>query len=139
MNQGRPRYRLSREEIGILLSYARHPEAATEGWVGRLQRGVDGEELAEFVEAAGLPRDSVERIVATRLLDDRGSGDGWSHRSPRFRRAIVGVVVAYVVLAIAFSFATNDPLQSMMLTVSFAIAGLFVYELIVRLSQRRGT
>lgn len=139
MSQGRPRYQLSREEIGLLLSYARHPQAADEQWVRRLQRGVDSDELAEFVQAAGLPRDSVERIVATRLLDDAAGDDTWSHRSPRFRRAIVGVVVAYVVLAVAFSFATNDPLQSLTLTVTFAIAGLLVYELIVRLSRRRAS
>lgn len=129
-----PRYQLSREEVGILLSFATRPHAVTEEWVTRLEGGVREAELAEFVAVAGLPGSSVERIVATRSVDNDGAS-GWTQRTPAFRRAVVGILAIYVLAAVALSFATGeDSLRNLSLAVAFVLSGIVVYRVIIRLS-----
>ena len=139
MFQGSRRYRLAREEIGILLSFAKNPDAVTEDWVRRLQIGVREDELMEFVVLAGLPSNMVERLVEIDSMDEAGAGTNPLYRRTGYRRAIIGVLAVYVLFAVVINFASeSDMLRSFSLAAGFIVAAIVIYRVIARISSSMG-
>ncbi len=129
------RYAVSREEIGILLSFAKKPHAATQDWIARLQSGVTRDELVEFFGLAGLPMTEASRIMSSESERGIRVDQEWSERSVGYRRAVVGVLLVYLLVAISVSVAAGDtPLQVVGIAATLALAGYLVHKVIVRLS-----
>ncbi|MDH3306205.1 MAG: hypothetical protein OEO77_01595 [Acidimicrobiia bacterium] len=63
MPGSRDRYRISREDIGILMSFATRPDRITDDVVHRLGKGVTHAELLEIAEWVGLPRSTASRLI----------------------------------------------------------------------------
>lgn len=128
------RYRLAREEIGILLSFAKRPAACTAEWMARLERGVLRSELMEFFTVAGLPERTALRMVtesgSATPIDTTGQGERGA-----YRRALLGLVLVYVVFAVGIAIASGgSPARVVGLIIGFIVIGLLVHRSITRLS-----
>lgn len=133
---GPKRYQIEREEIGLLLSFARRPEAFTTEWTDRLQRGVDLDELRGFFKAAGLPNSTLAELVGTDAVDAGRPRVEWSQRNLSYRRATIGLIVLLVVGAVGPAMtAGNDLIGSVVLSLGFLLVGYAIYRLIVRFSS----
>lgn len=130
-----PRYKVSREEIGIMLSFAKRPHAASQAWIQRLQAGVTKDELLEFFGLAGLPLTEASRIMAADTSRGTPVDEPWSARSTTYRRAVLGVLVVYVAITLALSAAAGaSPMSLVALVLTLAAVGLLIHKVIVRLS-----
>lgn len=128
------RLRISREEIGLLLSYATRPDRLTEEAVDRLVAGVTGEELTEIVEWVGLPESMAVRLAdanrSTAERTRRGLGP-----DPRFRRALFGIVVFMSLGNTALLVASDaGPFALVFGIAATALGGFLVYRLVFAIS-----
>ena len=132
---GNQRYVLSREEIGILLSFAKRPEAMTAGWIIRLRTGVDELELRDLMELAGVPRSTVDQIVRSQ----RSNTPHGEPLSVGFRRATTGTVVVMTTASVALLIATRGiSLSVVAFSLVFALIGALLLKTITRLAPGIG-
>lgn len=137
MSASRRKYSLGREEIGILLSFAKRPEAATDEWMQRLQDGVESEEFLALFQEAGLPMSTALQMMSADLDGISAPGGKWALQSIDHRHALLGILAFYVIAAAAFSIATGSgPFPVLMWTLLFVIIGQAVYRAGVRLATR---
>lgn len=126
---------LSREEIGILLSFARHPDAITSDWIRRLGEGVDEDELRTLFRRAGLPWSSARGIIGTDA-PEASTGVGREAFSPSFWRAIVGTLVALTLAALAGLIGSRGlTLDAAGIAFAFVLVGVVLFKTIARLSS----
>lgn len=118
-----------------MLSFAKRPHAASQAWVQRLQIGVTKDELLEFFELAGLPVTEASRILAAETNRGTPVNEPWSVRNTPYKRAVLGVLVAYLVLALVLSAAAGASVVNLAaLAITLAVTGYVVHKAIVYLS-----
>lgn len=125
---------LSREDVGILLSFARYPEVITEEWTQRLGAGVDKDELRELFRLAGLPWSSARGIIGADASDgdQRTGGEAGS----RFWRATLGTIVILTLLAVVSLIGVRGlTLEALSIAVGFVLCGIVLFKTIDRLSS----
>lgn len=130
------RYVLSREDVGILLSFARHPEVITENWVRRLGNGVDEDELRRLFDLAGLPWTIVRSLCGAEDSDRRPGLDPYA-ANPAFRRAILGTIVVFTLAGVGSVIsASGITVDAVATSTAFALAGILLLQIITRLPER---
>ena len=129
------RIQVSREEVGLLMSYATRPHRLTEELVQQMVNGVTGPELLGIAAWVGLPQSTAVRLVdanrPTKPADRnrRGVGD------TRFRRALVGILVVMLIANIATTIASDVSAVGVVLIAGAgAGAAYLVYRVIVAIS-----
>lgn len=129
------RHPLAREEIGLLMSFAKTPEAFTTDAIERLVAGMTTHEFLDFFSRAGLPPRTAASMIAPE--DGEQADLPWAQRSLSYRRAIVGTISVYVVGVIVLSILGGQPLGRVVGTV-LTVGGLgwLVHKVIVVLSPR---
>ena len=133
----RRRYSLSREDIGILMSFAKHPEAMTTEWIHAIRVGVSEDELHELFRIAGLPPSSARQIVGAGL--DEESTDSPAARGTGFRRAMIGTVLMLTLLnVVALVGARGITVASVSILIAFVAAGVIMVKVLDRLSPGLG-
>lgn len=129
------RIQVSREEVGLLMSYATRPHRLTDELVEQMVNGVTGPELLEIAAWVGLPQSTAIRLVdANRPTNPadrnrRGVGDA------RFRKALVGILVVMLITNVATTIASDvSGVGVVLLTGAGAGAAYLVYRVIVAIS-----
>lgn len=130
------RIQLSREDIGILMSYATRPERFTDDVIERLCGGVTRPELVEISAWLGLPKSTATRLFDASNADQASAGGRRVGLSARYRRAMIGLLGLFV-LSNAITNLTSEQggLGSFFLTAAAALTAYIVYALIVRFSS----
>lgn len=136
MTWNEPRYVLSQEEIGILLSFAKRPEAITREWARRLRSGVDRDELYDLFALAGLSRSTARGFIDR---SQQESSEGKSDPAQLgFRRAMIGSIVVYTLAAVAFLIAAQGITLGVVTMVGvFILCAGMLYRVIPRLAAAR--
>lgn len=136
MPSGEAMFHLSREDIGILMSYATRPERITEEVIARLRGGVTFAQLETIAAWVGLPRSTAARLAQAEPSADRGQAGG---RMPvAYRRSLLGILLAYLVVAVAFEIGSGSgPWDVFVIAAWMSVAVYLVYSLIVRLAGGR--
>jgi hypothetical protein len=130
------RIKLSREDIGILMSYATRPERFTDDVIERLCRGITHMELVDTSAWLGLPKSTATRLFDVSNADKARTGGRRVELNNRYRRAIIGLLGLFV-LSNAITNVTSEQsgLGSIFLTAAAALTAYLVYALIVRFSS----
>lgn len=128
------RHRLGREEIGILLSFAKRPEIFTDEWVDRLQRGVTTSELTEFFASAGLPERTAAQIAFSNESPHEHARSDWEGYGHGFRRVTAWLIVIGIAIFLVPGFQSADPFSYVGRVLAAAVVGLLLYSVIVRLA-----
>jgi hypothetical protein len=129
------RTRISREEIGILMSYATRPDRMTKEVIQKLVDGVTGPELIEIAAWVGLPESTAVRLVDANRPSERRSAGSRGLLETRFRRTLVGILVFMVVLNIALSVGSNVEGPGLVVLVGASVgAAYLVYRVILAIA-----
>ena len=128
------RIQVSREDVGLVMSYATRPDRLTEDLVDRMVNGVTGEELLEITDWIGLPQSTAIRLIdANREPTAKTAARGMS--DARFRKALVGILVVMVLANVAFvSAAGIDVVGVVLVTAASAAVAWLVYRVIRAIS-----
>lgn len=124
------RFSVSREEIGLLLSYATRPERMSEELIHRLVSGVTGPELIEICSWVGLPESTAVRIVEAGRSTSPGEA-GAPVFDSRFKRATVMLLVVMVAANIGLAVAAGFSGVGLVLVAGGGIGvGYLLYRII---------
>lgn len=130
------RIQLSREDIGILMSFATRPERFTDEVIARLGGGVTWAQLAELSTWLGLPKSTPSRLFSVAADDRARAGGRRIELNRHYRRSIVGLL-AFFVVASSLSLRGSDQSAptSVFLIAGIALIAYVIYRLIVRLAS----
>lgn len=131
------RFKISREEVGLLMSYATRPDRFSEDLIDRLVSGVTGPELVSICTWVGLPDSTAARLVRANTTPRAGAKGRMTAPSP-FWRAIAGLLIVMVIGFIVWVLGADFSGVRAVLTSAAAIGiGYALFRLIVAMSTRR--
>lgn len=127
------RHQISREDVGILMSYATRPDRITEAWVERLSNGVTHAELKEFSALVGLPQSTAAKLIDVGDRDKTALRGRWPGTGNAYRQAVIGVLAVFVIgVTLIAGSMDRSPLAALAMG---SVTAYLVYRLIARLSS----
>lgn len=124
------RHPLAREEIGLLMSFAKTPEAFTADAISQLEAGLTSEQLLDFFAKAGLPASTAAAMIAPE--PGEAADLPWSSRSVAYRRATVVTIAAPAVIVTLINIAGGQPIERIVVMAGLlGGGGYLLYRLIV--------
>ncbi len=130
------RIQLSREDIGILMSFATRPERFTDDVVDRLCAGVTNAELVEISAWLGLPKSTATRLADAGNNDRARSRGQHVPMTAGYRWSIIALLGLFVLGgAVASIGSERSGLSTIYSVAAIALAAYLIYWLILRLAS----
>lgn len=130
------RIRLSREDIGILMSFATQPERFTDDVISRLVTGVTKDELADISSWLGLPQSTTSRLFSVAEDDRARAGGRRIELSRHYRRAIVGLLGFFVIMSsLTLRGSDQSGFNAAFLIAAISLTAYLIYRLLIRLAS----
>ena len=130
------RIQLSREDIGILMSFATRPERFTDDIIDRLCAGVTNDELVEISSWLGLPKSTAARLAEAGKNDRARASGQHIAMTAGYRWSIIALLSLFVVGgAVASIGSERNGLSTIYFTAAVTLTAYLIYWLILRLAS----
>lgn len=130
------RIQLSREDIGILMSFATRPERFTDDVIDRLCAGVTNAELVEISAWLGLPKSTAARLAEAGRNDRARARGQHVAMTTGYRWSIIALLGLFVVGgAVASIGSERSGLSTFYTTAAITFTAYLIYWVIVRLAS----
>ena len=130
------RIQLSREDIGILMSFATRPERFTNDVVDRLCAGVTNAELIEISAWLGLPKSTATRLADAGKNDRARARGQHVGMTTGYRWSIIALLGLFVIGGTVASVGSErSGLATIYSTAAIALTAYLIYWLILRLAS----
>ena len=130
------RIQLSREDIGILMSFATRPERFTDDIIDRLCGGVTNAELVEISAWLGLPKSTATRLADAGKNDRARARGQHIAMTAGYRWSIIALLGLFVVGgAVASIGSERSGLSTIYFTAAVTLTAYLIYWLILRLAS----
>jgi hypothetical protein len=127
---------LSREDIGILMSFATRPERFTDDVIDRLCAGVSNAELVEISAWVGLPKSTAARLAEAGKNDRTRARGQHIAMTTGYRWSIIALLGFFVVGgAVASIGSERSGLSTFYFLAAITMTAYLIYWLIVRLAS----
>ena len=130
------RIQLSREDIGILMSFSTRPERFTDDIIDRLCGGVTNAELVEISAWLGLPKSTATRLADAGKNDRARARGQHIAMTAGYRWSIIALLGLFVVGgAVASIGSERSGLSTIYFTAAVTLTAYLIYWLILRLAS----